>query len=187
MKIRFLKLKDWLLMTVMGMMGLTACHSTKEAAQEPAAPEPEKKVVNTINEMALMYGVPTMDYVLKGRVIDTDGKGVSGMQVILVNTRVDLSPEEMYEDNPMVQEYIKSASDTTDAEGNFTCHVQDVPVDAHQVIVRDIDGKKNGAYVDQMVTVNFTDGEQTVERKGWYMGTRTKDVDITVIKTSERR
>ena len=46
MKIRFLKLKDWLLMTVMGMLGLTGCHSTKEAAQEPATPEPEKEVVN---------------------------------------------------------------------------------------------------------------------------------------------
>ncbi len=186
MKIRFLKLKDWLLMTVMGMLGLTGCHSTKEAVQEPATPEPEKEVVNPRNEMALMYGVPTMDYVLKGRVINTEGKGVEGMQVILVNTKVDLSPEEMYEDNKMVQDYIKEASDTTDAEGNFTCHMQDVPVDVHHVIVRDIDGERNGAYVDQMVPVNFAEGEQSGERKGWRLGTRTKDVDITVMKKTER-
>ena len=38
MKIRFLKLKDWLLMTVMGLMGLTACHSSKEVAQQPVEP-----------------------------------------------------------------------------------------------------------------------------------------------------
>jgi putative lipoprotein (rSAM/lipoprotein system) len=186
MKIRFLKLKDWLLMSLMGVMGMTACHSSKEVAQQTADPEPEKEVVNPREEMALMYGVPTMDYVLKGRVIDTEGKGVRGMQVILVNTRVDLSPEEMYEDNPYVQEYIKGASDTTDAEGYFQCHMQDVPTDVHHVIVRDIDGQKNGAFVDQMVPVNFAEGEQTGDRKGWYLGTRTKDVDITVMKTSEK-
>ena len=187
MRIRFLKLKDWLLMTVMGALGLTGCHSAKETAQNPAEPEPEKTEVTPRNEMALMYGVPTMDFVLKGRVINTDGQGVGGMQVILVNTRVDLSPEEMYEDNPMVQEYIKDASDTTDAEGYFSCHMQDVPTDIHHVIVRDIDGEKNEAYVDQMVPVNFADGEQTEERRGWRMGTRTKDVDITVFKKSESR
>ncbi|MBO4600494.1 MAG: radical SAM-associated putative lipoprotein [Bacteroidales bacterium] len=184
MKIRFLKLKDWLLMTVMGVFGLTACHSTKEAAQEQVVPEPDDAVVEPQprGEIALMYGVPTMDFVLKGRVIDAKGNPVKGMQVILVNQTVDIAPDHMDEDNPYVQEYIQKASDTTDVQGTFECRVKDVPVERQRVIIRDIDGDKNGRYEDQMVEVEFTEENQTGERKGWYMGTRTKDVDITVSK-----
>ena len=121
MKIRFLKLKDWLLMSVMGLFGLTACHSTKEAAAQQPADDGDDAVVapNPRNEMALMYGVPTMDFVVKGRVINEQGNPVKGMQVILVNQTVDIAPDHMDEDNPFVQSYIQKASDTTDAQGVF--------------------------------------------------------------------
>ena len=184
MKIRFLKLKDWLLMSVMGLFGLTACHSTKEAAAQQPADDGDDAVVapNPRNEMALMYGVPTMDFVVKGRVINEQGNPVKGMQVILVNQTVDIAPDHMDEDNPFVQSYIQKASDTTDAQGVFECHVKDVPVESQRVIVRDIDGNKNGGYEDLMVEIPFTEADQTGERKGWYMGARIKDVDITVLK-----
>lgn len=205
MKIHYLKLKNWLLMTVMGLFGLTACHSAKDAAKAPAKSEEvtikdgtrdqapkdnpvtdEGKVVarpaRPRGEAALMYGVPTMDYVLKGRVIDKEGKPVKGMQVILVNQTVDISPENMDEGNQFVRDYIASSSDTTDAEGTFECHMKDVPIETQHVIVRDIDASKNGIYEDQMMEVNFTKEDQTSEGRGWYVGTRTKDVDITVNK-----
>ena len=185
MKIRFLKLKDWLLMSVMGMFGLTSCHCHTEVAQEPVVgdePDSIEQPVPRGGEMALMYGVPTMDFVVKGRVINEQGSPVKGMQVILVNQTVDIAPDRMDLDNPYVQDYIERASDTTDAQGVFECHVKDVPVDVQRVIVRDIDGKTNGSYEDQMVDILFTEADQSGERKGWYMGKRIKDVDITVSK-----
>lgn len=205
MKIRYLKLKNWLLMTAMSLFGLTACHSAKDAAKAPAAESQEVtikggscdeaakknpvadegKVVERPRprgEAALMYGVPTMDYVLKGRVIDKEGKPVKGMQVILVNQTVDISPTNMDEGNQFVRDYITNASDTTDAEGTFECHMKDVPIETQHVIVRDIDATSNGIYEDQMMEVNFTKEDQTTEGSGWYVGTRTKDVDITVNK-----
>ena len=182
MKIRFLKLKDWLLMTAMSLFGLTACHTTKEAAQSTPATEDDTPVEAPTprKEMALMYGVPTMDFVIKGRVINEQGKPVKGMQVILVNQTIDITPDHMDEDNPYVADYIRQMSDTTDAQGAFECHARDVPVESQRVIVRDIDGSKNGAYEDQILDITFTPEDQTKERNGWYMGTRTKDVDITV-------
>lgn len=204
MKIRFLKLKNWLLMSALSLFGLTACHSAKDAAKAPAADSKdvtigggshdestqgpatdEGKVVarpRPRGEAALMYGVPTMDYVLKGRVIDKEGKPVKGMQVILVNQTVDISPENMDEGNQFVRDYIATSSDTTDAEGSFECHMKDVPIEVQHVIVRDIDNSKNGGYKDQMMEVTFTKEDQTAEGRGWYVGTRTKDVDITVEK-----
>ena len=182
MKIRFLKLKDWLLMTVMGVLGLTGCHSTKDVANQPAEPEEEPVEVNPRGDAALMYGVPTMDFVLKGRVIDAQGNPVSGMQVILLSDHVDITPDDMHEDNPFVKDYIAKSSDTTDAEGNFQCQMQAFPNEMQRVIVRDVDGEKNGQYASQLLEVRFTENEQTGTRKGWYVGKREKDVDITVSK-----
>ena len=184
MKIRFLKLKDWLLMTLMGALGMAGCHGTKEAAKDPVTPNPDSLQTqpDPRERAVLMYGVPTMDFVLKGRVIDTQGNPVSGMQVVLINGTVDITPENMQDDNPYVQDYINSAGDTTNAEGIFECQMRDVPNELQHVIVRDVDGSKNGEYESQMLEVNFAEGETTQPRKGWYMGTRTKDVDITVKK-----
>ena len=35
MKIKYLKLKNWLLVSLMGMLGFTACKSSKQATAEP--------------------------------------------------------------------------------------------------------------------------------------------------------
>lgn len=185
MKIRFLKMKDWLLMTAMGMLGLTSCHCGKEVAQEPQQPaKPDKEPVEAFDpgKMAVMYGVPQMDFQVKGRVTDEQGKPVQGMQVILVNQTVDISPEYLQEDNPYVQDYIRNASDTTDAEGRFDAQARDVPVEAQRVLVRDIDGDKNGRYQDQMIEVKFTSEDQTEQGSKWYQGRRTREVNITVEK-----
>jgi putative lipoprotein (rSAM/lipoprotein system) len=184
MKIRFLKLKDWLLMSVMGLLGMTSCHCPKQVTETtPPQPDPKDTVVAPDpRNFAVMYGVPQMDFQVKGRVTDEQGKPVQGMQVILVNQTVDISPEYLQEDNPYVQEYIRNASDTTDAEGRFDAQARDVPVEAQRVLVRDIDGDKNGRYQDQMIEVKFTSEDQTEQGSKWYQGRRTKEVNITVEK-----
>lgn len=179
MKIRFLKVKNWLLMSVMGLFGLTACHSTKDIAQEqPENDTPEQPTPR--NEIALMYGVPTMDFVVKGRVIDQQGKPVQGMQVVLLNSSIDITPDNMMEDNKNVRSYLNEVADTTNANGEFRTQVKDVPVENQRLIVRDIDGEKNGVKKDQLIEVQFTETDQVEKREGWYMGSREKDVDITV-------
>lgn len=183
MKVRYLKFKDWLLMTAMSLLGLASCHSSKEIAKAESSNTSDDNKIETPtprNEIALMYGVPTMDYVVKGRVINPDGQPVEGMQVILVNQRIDIAPEYMQEDNPRVLDYIHQSSDTTNSQGYFQCQVSDVPVQHQRIIVRDIDGEANGRYQDQMIEVSFRSEDQTKQGSGWYQGTRTKDVDITV-------
>ena len=63
MKIKYLKFKNWLLMSVMGLFGLTACHSSKEAAQNQVKndePAPEVKprgdtIAETDNRMQEIF------------------------------------------------------------------------------------------------------------------------------------
>lgn len=193
MKIRILKLQNWLLATLVGAFGLSACHSTKEVASpntpgEPEVVEPQKPDDPQVappdprEPIAVMYGVPTMNFVVKGKVVNEQGKPVPGMQVILLNRNVDITPDEMHEDNEYVLEYIRRASDTTDAEGNYIIQTSDTPADRGQIIIRDIDGKKRGLYKNQMIEVNYQEGKQTEPRQGWNMGTIEKEETITVWK-----
>ena len=117
MKIKYLKLKNWLLLSVMSLFGLTACHCHKDAAKTPdpgkekeksgyderqaiamyGVPARDLKVeADDINEkpqprepQVTVYGVPTVDFAVKGRVVDKDGKPVKGLQVMLVNSEID--------------------------------------------------------------------------------------------------
>jgi len=182
MKIRFLKLKNWLLMTAMGLFGLTSCNCQKEVVKETQPLPDDKDSVEAPDprNFAVMYGVPQMDFRVKGRVVDAEGKPVKGMQVILVNQTVDIAPDYMQEDNPHVQNYLRNASDTTDAEGRFETAVRDVPVETQRMIVRDIDGNENGRYQDQMFEVHFTPEDQTEKGSKWYQGARSKEIEITV-------
>lgn len=180
MKIRFLKVKNWLLMSVMGLFGLTACHSSKDVAQSGKAGDDAVAQPSPRNEVALMYGVPTMDYVVKGRVLDNNGKPVQGAQVVLLNSSIDITPDNMMEDNKNVRSYLNDVADTTNANGEFRTKVSDVPFDTQRLIVRDIDGEKNGSFVSQMIDVKFTEADQVAKGEGWYQGSREKDVDITV-------
>lgn len=182
MKIRFLKVKNWLLVTAMGVLGLSSCHSTKDVAKTEGGDAAEQPAPR--NEIALMYGVPTMDFVVKGRVIDQQGKPVEGMQVVLLNSSIDITPDNMMEDNKNVRSYLNDVADTTNVNGEFQTSVKDVPMEKQRLIVRDIDGSKNGVVKDQMVELEFTEADQVAKREGWYQGSRVKDVDITVERSN---
>ena len=182
MKIRILKLKNWLLMTLVGALGLSACHSTKDVATPQPADEPQVDTPKPRDPVVVMYGVPTMNFVVKGKVINEDGEPVKGMQVILLNRNVDITPDEMHEDNAYVKEYIRQASDTTDAEGNYRVTTKDTPAKKSQIIVRDIDGAENGKYKSQLLDIDYHDAIQTQSSEGWNMGTQEKTEDIVVEK-----
>lgn len=186
MKIQFLKVRNWLLLSLMGLFGVTACHSSKEAAQQPVsggndsdgpAVQPSPR-----GEVAVMYGVPTMNFIVKGKVTDDQGKPVNGIQVTLINQSIDVTPEYLQLDNPYVKEYFQRVSDTTDAQGLFTSSTSDVPVEAQRILVRDIDGSANGQFEDQMIDVDFSDGQQTRAGKGWDRGEKVKEINIVLNK-----
>lgn len=186
MKIRYLKLKNWLLVTVMGMLGMGGCHSGKEVAQPKIEEEPQVEKPKPRDPVVLMYGVPTMNFVVKGKVTNDAGQPVPGIQVILLNRNVDITPDYMQEDNPYVQDYIRHASDTTDAEGNYTVRTTDAPATRSQMMVRDIDGEKNGKYKSMMLDIEYDDPDQPQQRQGWNMGTRVKNEDVVVEEKVEK-
>lgn len=183
MKVRYLKLKNWLLLSLMGLLGLSACSTTKEVSNTVSAPEPEGQPTPR-PEVALMYGVPTMEFQVRGAVTDEQGNPIKGMQVILVNQNLDVDANNIPEDNKYVMDYIAGCSDTTDAEGRFTVVTRDTPRDSQRIIVRDIDGASNGVYENKMEEVQFE--EVKGQRNGWFVGTATQEQNLVVKKVEKK-
>lgn len=203
MKIRFLKLQNWLIASLMSVFGLQACHSQKEVVKEqdaePRVAPPDDRIrlmygvptrdfrVESIPDSAApktqprepqvtVYGTPTVDYAVKGRVVDAKGKPIKGVQVMLVDEGIDVNnlPKSSF-----WEERVKQQSDTTDQEGNFALRISDRPWQQPRVMVRDIDGKQNGAYQDQIVEVTFSDEQQDKkDASAWYLGVKSAEVTV---------
>lgn len=59
MKIRYLKLKNWLILSLMSLLGLNACHNSKDITKD----ENRGKRPRPREEIMLLYGVPPVDYI----------------------------------------------------------------------------------------------------------------------------
>lgn len=177
MKIKFLKLKNWLLVTVMGALGLSACHCHKKAAQ--TEPEPEPVEVRDRGEVRLMYGVPTMNYQIRGQVRDAKGKPVKGIKINMLERNMEVQGTRLQGDPERVLEYLENTSVTTDRKGRFEISNSGLPQEQVRLLVRDVDGNDNGEYKDRMVEVNVTpDNVDRTNAGGWNQGTFNKEVEI---------
>ena len=206
MRIKYLKFKNWLIVSVMSLFGLSACHCNKEVAKQDdekpavtpthprgqvvpmygvqprdykveAADTPKTKDLPQAREpQVTVYGVPTVDYAVKGRVVDSKGKPVQGVQVTLINS--DIDPDNL-PDTPHWKEQMARVSDTTDADGNFNVRTTDRPWETVRLMVRDIDGKKNGEFKQQLVNPEFGEPVQGNQpMSAWKLGEKNAEVTV---------
>ena len=181
MKVKYLKLKNWLLVTVMGAFGLSACHCHKEAV----ATEPEEAPqVKPREEIRLMYGVPTMNYMIRGQVKDTHGRPVRDIRVNMLERGMQTDDEgTLVGDSKAIDSWLQDTEVRTDEKGRFTIASSGLPQEEVRLLVRDVDGKENGEYRNQVVDlpVKPEDMDRT-EAGGWDQGTFNKEVKIKLKK-----
>ena len=123
-----------------------------------------------------VYGVPTVNYSVKGKVVDSQGRPIKGLKVVMVSG--DIDPNNL-PDNGYWQERLKEMSDTTDAKGTFEVHATDRPGEQQRVLVVDVDGKKNGSFKPQLVDVEFKDDDKAPESSSrWMMGAMKGEVTV---------
>jgi putative lipoprotein (rSAM/lipoprotein system) len=175
MKVRFLKLKSWLLMTVMGALGLSGCHSHKQLAE----PEEVQPRVKERQEIRLMYGVPTMNYRISGKVHDAQGKPVKDVRVNMLEHGIEATADTVYGDPENVKNYLESTSVRTDKKGRFVIEQSTTPREEVRILVRDVDGASNGAYKNQLIHMEVD--EASIDKSnagGWNRGDFNKEIDI---------
>ena len=174
MKIRILKLKDWLILSLMGLFGFSSCHSSKQLTAPEPEPSPTPK---PREEIRLMYGVPTMDYHISGRVKDAKGKPVEGVAINMLEHGLNATADTIYGDQNNIRRYLQKNEVRTDSQGRFVVNTQDVPRESVRVLVRDTDGKANGEYKNQLLEVPVDNVDKS-KASGWYQGTFIKVMEI---------
>jgi putative lipoprotein (rSAM/lipoprotein system) len=128
-------------------------------------------------EMRLMYGTPTAQFSVKGKVTDEKGNAIQGLQVILGNRFYDNSSV-TYDHH-----YFPVDTLTTDSDGVYQFESSRIsPIENLQVDVNDIDGAAGGGEFNSATTVvrniEYKDGN------GWYRG--KADIKVSDIKLEKK-
>ena len=175
MKTRFLKFKNWLLLSVMGGLGLASCHSRQLAAPDPQ-PEPSPR---PREEMRLMYGVPSMGFRISGRVSDPDGRPVKDIQVRMLERGMQFDPQgdTLVGDPERVEHWMNvTHMATTDADGRFLYSQGGRATDEVRLLISDPDAQANGGHFRTSVVSIPADGH--FDRAEGPQGTIKADIDV---------
>ena len=165
-----------MLVTVMGAFGLSACHCHKESVKTEESEAPK---VAPREEIRLMYGVPTMNYMIRGQVKDADGKPVQDIRVNMLERGMEVQDGQLQGDPQRVQQWLDRSSVKTDKEGRFEINESGIPQEEVRLMIRDVDGVENGEYKNQLLEMKVEQGD--VDREGaggWNQGTFKKMVDV---------
>lgn len=158
MKIKYLKLKNWLLAALGGLLGinLAGCDDSN---------------VPMSNE----YGCPEATYHFKGIVTNTDGQPIEGIGV---------SKRYLYHDENSVPVF--SYYDTTDADGRYSVDFRMFPGATFSLQLCDIDGDENGSYNDTVVGIKTDDVQLTGGDGHWYDGEGTVTQNVTMTEKTNK-
>lgn len=176
MKIKYLKLKNWLLVTAMGALGLSSCHCHKEVSKTEPEQAPE---VKPREEIRLMYGVPTMNFMIRGQVKDADGRPVKDIRVNMLERNMEVKDGELQGDPEKVRQWLDETSVSTDGNGSFLISTSGLPQEEVKLLVRDVDGPENGEFRNQLLELKVQQGDvDRTDAGGWNQGAFNKEVEI---------
>ena len=129
--------------------------------------------------MRLMYGTPTADWSIKGKVTDEDNNPIGGIQVIL-GSRQENTSSVIYDVNYFPIDTLITGSDGTYSMSNDRNGRNHYPVKTLQVDVKDIDGPDNGGeFNDSQIVI------RDIRYEGgsvWYKGRAEIQVPDFVLK-----
>lgn len=125
-----------------------------------------------------MYGSPSADWTVKGKVVDESGKGIPGLQVVL-NNHFQNTPDVIYDQNDWPIDTLQTKSD-----GSYELQQNGFPIQHLKVEVKDIDGEAMGGEFGE-VTLIIKDIEYE-DGKGWYEGHAEINVPDIVMNKKTR-
>lgn len=129
-----------------------------------------------------MYGTPTMEYQVKGRVLNEDGEGVEGIRIIL--SEPEPGDDKVYVNKDTVYTGKNGAYATEIME----CFGSSPENDLYNVkmMVEDVDGQTNGEYESDDVYLGNYGFRQVKKDKGWYNGRFEYNADVVLKKADKK-
>lgn len=129
-----------------------------------------------------MYGTPTIEYQVKGRVLNEDGEGVEGIRIIL-------SEPEPGDDKV----YVNKDTVYTDKNGAYATKIMECTGSSPEndlynvkMMVEDVDGQTNGEYESDDVYLGNCDFHQVKKDKDWYNGRFEYNADVVLKKADKK-
>ncbi len=129
-----------------------------------------------IDETCAMYGVPTAEYHLKGKVTDvTTNKGVPGIRMVFQSYW-----DERISDSDVVFHLFDSDTVFSGPNGTYDYQNEWVHGGKHRVVLEDVDGPDNGGeYAKQINEISFTDSEKQ-KLSAWRTKVEKSDLDFHI-------
>ena len=158
MKAKITNFANWLLTSVISLLGFSACSNG--------------------GGMMLMYGTPTFDYQADGRVVDEEGKPIEGIQV-----KITLGDEwsSKIDGTQVDGGVIYSGKDGSFMTNKFA------NIKIYSLTATDVDGEKNGGEFETQeikLTMKPTLEEGSKKGDSWYMGVN-KFENIEIVMTEK--
>lgn len=107
------------------------------------------------------YGVPTVTYEVKARVVDSEGNPIKGIEVI-ISQKEDFNPKwgRVFETTTQ-EDGTLANSRTHGMMGGFKLYIR----------LTDVDGEENGGEFEELVqSINVNHLNKIEEGEGWYAG-----------------
>lgn len=146
MKKSYLTLVNSLLVVILGFFGFQSCDKSKESPD--------------------MYGTPTADYKVTGRIVSSEsGEAIPGIRVVV----------QQYRAEGVNDEYIyKSDTLFSATSGHFEYTQGGTGWDKVRLKADDVDGVENGHFKSLERSIEFTSKPEGAS--GWYKGMFTEDL-----------
>lgn len=143
MKKRFIKASNYALGVLLVSIGFSSCKGGGSGGMS-------------------MYGTPTADYEISGKVTDLNNNPIEGINV---SHPFSFTP-------PGEQKGV-----ITDTDGNYKLNVRAFP-GTLELKIEDIDGVENGEYQTKEIKELFENSDYTEGDGSWYEGKTTRTVNI---------
>lgn len=121
-----------------------------------------------IKQHADMYGTPSADYEIKGKVLDADGDPIKGIKITMKRD----------DNNPIPFDMAQGFSLDN---GEYKLQTKTFPLEEFILTAEDIDGAENGGeFEEKTVELDFSKIEYTGDKGAWYKGKKSLEQDIVL-------
>ena len=141
---------NWILAGLLSLLGFSSCNEQNEGGGE-------------------MYGVPHAEFSIKGKVVDSKGAPLSGIQIHYATAHTG--------DGRTWHEQIPEKF--TSENGAINNHFESFPTKSLRVYATDIDGPVNGSFANDSIDIEISKTDYK-GGKGWFSGTVEKDIILTL-------
>ena len=116
------------------------------------------------------YGTPYANFQIKGKVVDTNDNPIPNAQI-----RINRNDARIYPYGWLHTDTVR-----TNANGEFDWKKTDFPILKYRFITEDIDEEMNGGQFASDTTQVIFDSEELTGGDGWYEGSASKEIKITL-------